>query len=143
MLTNYKVGFNIQEHLNETLDSGVLVIPQSSELQLEPLDKVIIEGDYNKQMVISNIKATISRFQSPRLYNYELSLISPTIQLQRIVLPNRSITQPINGTPKTIYTVLQGYLDIYAPLLSLDDTFIAKTNTVVCPEWQWNMPYVI
>ena len=136
----YKVGFHIEEHLNETLDSGLLVIPQSDKIDMEPMDRVEITGDYTKYMLISNIKSTYSHFQSPVKYNYELQLISPTIQLQRIVLPNRSITQPIVGPQKTIYDVLSGYIEIYAPQFTLDSAFIDKTELATCPEWQWNMP---
>jgi len=143
VLKSYKPGFYINKHLNETLDTGTIVIPQSLVFDIEPMDEVLIRDTaigYAKYMLVSDIKRSISSYVAPRKYNYELGLISPTIILQGIVLPNRSITQPLIGTPRTIYYYLAKYIEIYAPTLTLSSALIAKTDTVTCPEIHWDRP---
>ena len=106
---NYKQGILLHEKLTEDLDTGLLIIPQVTSLTVEPLDQVrIIDAivSLSKYMLVSDIKRKTSRFTATKKYNYELGLISPTIQLQRIVLPNRTVTQPLTGTKTSIYTIL-------------------------------------
>lgn len=72
-------------------------------------------------------------------YQYTISLISPTVLLKRIVLPNRSITKSLVGTNKTIYDVIKNYRDMYFPSLELHES-LSVPLSVECPEIQWNKP---
>lgn len=130
---NYKPGYTITRLLNETLDSGLIIIPQTVEIDIEPMDQVQLGTRY---FYVATIRRRIAAFTPVKTYNYEIGLISPTIYLQRVILPNRSVT----GTHQTIYDILQHYISIYAPTLSLHADLIARTNTVTCPEMQWTQP---
>lgn len=138
----YKPGIVWKDRLSDELDEGLIIIPQSAELDIEPLDQVVISDTSwtTKYALISNIKRTITDFISPKKYNYEISLTSPTIQLQRILLPNRSITQWVVGTRKSVYTVMSQYLAVYAPTFSLSSALTTLGNTLTCAEFQWNRP---
>ena len=57
--TPYKLGLNLQEHFNETLDSGLLVIPQVEKMTLEPMDEVVFSGDISKYMLVSKYKGLL------------------------------------------------------------------------------------
>ena len=48
-------------------------------------------------------------------YKYKISLMSETKGLEKKILPNISITQPIVGTKRTIYYYLKQYIDFYSP----------------------------
>ena len=136
----FKYGIPIVEKLNEDLDTGSLIIPHVEELSIEPLDEIVITDDtYTKYMLVSDIRRTITKFTIPREYNYYLTLISPTIQLQRIVLPNRSVTQPLTGTKTSIYTVLSQYVSLYTDF-TISTALQTLTTGVDCPEFQWNRP---
>ena len=115
----FKQGITITEKLTEDLDTGFLIIPPTEELSIEPFDQVVItdaisETPYwTKRMLVDSFKRITSDYTTPK-YKYHISLISPTIQLQRIVLPNRTITQPLTGSKTSIYTVLSRYVSMYA-----------------------------
>lgn len=134
---NYKPGFSIKRILSDTLDTALVIIPQVTEMEIEPLDRAELHG---KKMYVSAYTRKVVSFESPRVYNYQVELISMTMYLQRIWMPNRSVTQPIVGTKKTIYEVLNNYIAVYAPSLSLSMDLYDKTYNVTCPEVQWNAP---
>jgi hypothetical protein len=135
----FKPGVSTSEFYNETLDSGLLVIPQNSKMTLEPMDQVIITfSGASKYYLISEVREDIVVFNSPRVYTYTISLVSPTIKLQRIVLPNRTVTQ--TEPPKTIGTILQQYLELYAPGLSMSTRLADLVSSAICPEDSWNRP---
>jgi hypothetical protein len=138
----YKPGIVIKEKLNKDLDVGTIVIPQTTELSIEPKDQVVISNgdDFTKYMLVSDIIRTTSRYHTPKEYNYTLNLVSPTIQLQRIVLPNRSITQPLTGAKTDIYTMISRYVELYAPNYTISSALETLTTGVDCPEFQWNRP---
>ena len=141
---SYKPGITITEKLTEDLDTGVIIFPQTTELTIEPMDTVIIY-DYDvtptwiKAMKVSDIKRTTSKYTGTKEYNYFTGLVSPTIQLQRIVLPNRSVTQPLTVTKISIYTVLSRYVAMYSDF-TISTALQTLTTGVDCPEFQWNRP---
>lgn len=133
-----KPGLTIHEKLSEDLDTGFMIATNTSALTIEPMDQVVItSGSYTKNMLVSDIKRITKRYRSK--YNYNIGLISPTIQLQRIVLPNRSITQPLSGTKTSIYTVLSRYVGLYSDF-TISSALQTLTTNVDCPEFQWNRP---
>ena len=140
---NFKDGLIIKDILNQNLDTGVLVIPDSVQLDIQPMDEVVItyETIKVKRMLVGTINQKISSFGATKKYLYEIGLVSLTIKLQRIVLPSRSITNSVDGTNDyTIRQVFDRYLDMYAPEISLSSSLITKLGTLKCPETQWQRP---
>ena len=103
----FEYGYYINEHRNQTLDTGKVIFPHIGKLDIQPMDEVIIDS---KNMVVSYYKATVAVYGTPNTYNYEVESVSHTIKLQRILLPNRSITQPLTCTKKSIWDVISHYL---------------------------------
>ena len=143
---NFKDGVVLKEILNQDLDTATLVIPNSNQLDIEPMDEILISLEQGpsptqKRMLVGTINQKISKFGSSKKYLYELGLVSLTVKLQRIVLPSRSITNSLDGNADyTIKEVFENYLEIYAPDISLTSAMITKLGTTVCPEAQWNRP---
>ena len=135
----YEYGYYINEHRNQTLDTGKVIFPHIGKLDIQPMDEVIIDG---KKMVVSYYKATVAVYGTPNTYNYEVELVSHTIKLQRILLPNRSITQPLEGGKKSIWDIISQYLELYAPDYDVlqTDELQAFTEGIDAPEMAWNNP---
>ncbi|NCD15072.1 MAG: hypothetical protein EOL92_07555, partial [Bacteroidia bacterium] len=135
----YEYGYYINEHRSQTLDTGKVIFPHVGKLDIQPMDEVVIG---NKKMVVAYYKATVASYGTPNTYNYEVELVSHTIKLQRILLPNRSITQPLEGTKKSIWDIISQYLQLYAPDYSVlqTDALQAFTEGVIAPEMAWNNP---
>lgn len=143
-VTNFKYGLTISDVLSKELDTGVLVLPQVSKLDIEPFDTVVITYETTKilRMVVAQINAKIVNHEGAKKYVYTLGLASQTLRLQRIVLPARSITNSLDGSSdKTILKVIQEYLEIYAPsITNISAALQAKTASVTCPEFSWTRP---
>ena len=132
-----KPGHITTRVLSQTLDTAHVIIPQIAEFDIEPMDEVVLGSQY---AYVASIRRKLATFTPVKLWNYEVGLISPVIKLQRIVVPNRSITQPITGTKKTIYQVMSEYKTIYAPWLVFNQDLIDITTGMTAPELQWNQP---
>lgn len=140
---NFKYGITIKDILNQDLNTGVLILPNSDEIDIEPFDLVEITYETIKQLkfYVGTISSKISKFEGVKKYTYDIGLVSLTTKLQRIILPNRSITQSLDGTQdKTIKTIIQEYLSVYAPELTLSTPLIQKLGLTIAPEQQWNRP---
>jgi len=151
----YRHGTYYTQKLSEALDVGKIIIPHVEKLDLEPLDPVEIEFEETgeiKHMCVSHYQSTVSKYSQPEIYNYEIEIVSPTIKLQRIVLPNRLITQPLVGQKNTVKNQFRKYIDTYwygdfFPEHAFRKKFLLSTklnqllnDTRVCPEFQWNRP---
>lgn len=138
-------GFILKDKYSEVLDSGVITIPFSDKLDLSPFDFVEIEDDrFGKRcFLIDTWTEDVVSF-SPLKYNYNISLISETIKLQKVVMPNLAITQRLDSYKKDIWDVLGKYNDMYVypqyPELSFDENFRQFTYKVDCPESLFNRP---
>lgn len=140
---NFKYGLTISELLNQDLDTGLLVIPNSNELSVEPFDEVIVtyETINQRKFLVGTVNSRITVYEGTKKYNYEIGLVSLTLKLQRIILPNKTITQSLSGVfDKTIKTVMEQYLKVYAPEITLSTALIQKLGTIPAPEQQWNRP---
>ena len=139
----FKYGITVKEVLNQDLDTGSLLIVKTNELDIQPFD--IIEITYETisslKFLVGTIQSKIIKFGTTKQYQYDIGLVSLTTELQRIVLPSRSITQSLDGTAdKTIKTIMENYLEIYAPQYSLTTSMITKLGNTLAPESQWNRP---
>jgi len=140
---NFKYGLTITELLNQDLDTGILVIPSSEKLDIEPFDLIEIQYEVinTRKFYVGTINEKIVNFQGTKEYQYEISFVSLAIKLQRIILPNKTITQSLDGTQdKTIKTIMQEYLSVYAPSLTLSTPLIQKLGSTIAPEQQWSKP---
>lgn len=140
---NFNYGITIHDVLNRDLNSGLLIIPQTADLSIEPFDEVIITYETTELLYfyVGTYKKTITKFQGTKNYNYEITLVSPTLKLQRIILPARSITRKISvDSSLTIYEVMYRYLLMYAPNISMNSALVNLTASIQCPEMSWNRP---
>ena len=74
----------------------------------------------------SNIKAAN--------YKYKIDLMSETKRLEKVILPNISITQPIVGDKRSIWYYLNQFVDLYSPKIKV----ISENN-----EWEYKNKYKI
>lgn len=140
---NFKYGLTITELLNQDLDTAVLLIPDSQELTIEPFDEVVVtfETINQRRFFVGTISSKITSYGDTFKYNYEIGLVSLTLRLQRILLPNRTITQSLDGVfDKTIKRVMEEYLEVYAPDITLSTPLIQKLGLTPAPEQQWTRP---
>jgi hypothetical protein len=140
---SFKYGLVITDILSKELNTGVLVIPQTNKLDIEPLDEVVITYEVSKviRMVVAQINAKAINLEGNKKYSYTLGLASTTLKLQRIVLPSKTVTNSLDGTAnKTIYKVIQELLEVYAPSYTISSALQNKTASVTCPEFSWNRP---
>lgn len=140
---SFKYGLTLTDILSKELNTGVLVIPHTDKLDIEPLDEVVITFEVTKviRMVVAQINAKAINLEGNKKYSYTLGLASTTLKLQRIVLPNKTITNSLDGSAdKTIYKVIQELLEVYAPSYTISAALQSKTASVTCPEFSWNRP---
>ena len=138
-------GFIVNKKYNEELDTATITIPFSDKLNLSPFDFVEINDERFGSLyflVDTWVEETISF--NPLKYNYNINLISETIKLQKVVLPNVTITQPIGygREKKTIGKKLEDYYGTYIyPQyndLKLDASIVNLTE--LSPEEEFNRP---
>ena len=150
----FKDGFVLNDNLSEILDSGTIVLNKIAKQKFEPFDIVELHSNHfaNKTMLIDNVVEAQVSF-NPERYDYVISLMSKTKELERIVLPNFSVTRPVTesgyfGTARTIKEVIETLLTDYCPRY-----FIANGYTVPyrlsqldnrinepCPDMQMSRP---
>ena len=129
---------------NETLDTGVIIIPNSEEIAVKRLDSAKITNENNvtiKYFKVGTVVKEFETFEEPFRYKYTIELVSPTIDLQSIVLPNISITQPLDITgvaKRSIYYHLQRLVDVFAQEFTISEELKAATENIECPETQYN-----
>ena len=143
----FKYGITIKQILNQDLDTGSLIIVKTDELDIQPFDEIEIQYETTKLLnfFVGTIQSKIIKFGTTKKYQYEIGLVSLATQLQRIILPNRTITQSLDGSSNVdIKTILQRYLNLYGGSTfnstSLTQQLQDLTEDVDAPESQWNRP---
>lgn len=138
-------GFIYKDKYTEELDSAMITIPFSDKLNLSPFDFVELEDErFGKiTMLVDTWVEDIVSFY-PLKYNYNINLISETIKLQKIVMPNLAITQPIGAEKTKIYDKINDYYTLYInpqyPELSISSSLRGLTLEEICPENLFNRP---
>ena len=140
VLITHKDGIPITFTNNEQLDSGVLVIPNvTSKLNIKRNDEIRIVAGTTKYYLVAGYHYSLASMNKPYIYTYELTLVSQTMLLQSYLLPNITITQPLNNK----YTIYQEVCRILY-ILNLQNTytfsysFVLATNSTICPEFSFN-----
>lgn len=96
--------------------------------------QILVNGKLVKQVYLSYYKYSIVSY-NPIKYKYLIQATSETFLLQRITLPNKLITQPIEGTKRTVFQELMKILEVYAPNLYNDyDKRLEDLMNVPCPQ---------
>ena len=140
VLIPHKDGIPITFTNNEQLDSGVLVIPNvTSKLNIKRNDEIRIEADTTKYYLVAGYRYSLASMNSPYIYTYELTLVSHTMLLQSYLLPNITITQPLNNK----YTIYQEacrilYILNLQNVYTFSYSFVLATNSTICPEFSFN-----
>ena len=140
VLIPHKDGIPITFTNNEQLDSGVLVIPNvTTKLNIKRNDEIRIVADTTKYYLVAGYHYSLASKKRPYIYTYELTLVSQTMLLQSYLLPNITITQPLNNK----YTIYQEACRILY-ILNLQNaytfsySFVLATNSTICPEFSFN-----
>lgn len=136
-------GATFSEEYNETLDSGTITLDQVEKIEnLEPFDDVYIYDEetngnkFYKHMLIDSFQEELNNLNIvPKLlYKYKIQLFSETKRLEKVVLPNISITQPVNkNRRRSVWDYLNVYLDLYSPKLKI------KTGQ---NSWEYQKKYI-
>lgn len=140
VLIPHKDGIPITFTNNEQLDSGVLVIPNvTTKLNIKRNDEIRIVADTTKYYLVAGYHYSLASKKSPYMYTYELTLISQTMLLQSYLLPNITITQPLNNK----YTIYQEacrilYILNLQNIYTFSYSFVLATNSTICPEFSFN-----
>ena len=160
-------GFVVKEEFNETLDSGLVMLTKSGlPLNIEPYDIIKLSGDSisTKTFLVDNFNEDKIAFTPTEKYEYTINLFSETKVLERITLPNLSITQNITGQAnRSIWFYFQHYVSFYGPKIkvrnpelatnpsafpkwlsvskyAINNELLTRLQSIDCPEFQWNNP---
>ena len=145
-LSNYLLkGFPITRTKTEELNSGTITLYNIPKLDIQPFDVFQFQiGDTNSfyMMVDTFNPPTPIRRDGFKTYRYDINLISETKMLEKVILPNLSITKRIGGTTTSIRDYLESIFNFYIksqfPWLVLSTSFNKFTSA--SPEFVWSTP---
>ena len=148
------VDYDVQDGLvykdtaTEELDSGVFQILNSPEINLEPMQKVVIEfaNGTKKYMLINTWVEENATFDT-NLKNYIINYISETKKLERVQMPNTAITQPLgyNDENKRKYDLyiqrcVDNYIKKIYPEVEVSTALKNAMSNVIAVEEQFTTP---
>ena len=156
------VGSVFKEELNETLDSGSIIISnveQDRKLELEPYQYVYIydtESDFEKYFIIDNFIENYVNLDTP-YYEYTIALMSETKLLEKIQLPNRTIRNPLDAPQLKVNELIGQFCKLYIPSVKyfnkdsntwsyqqiIDYQSVIDVNSIFnvdCPDMEFNHP---
>lgn len=151
-------GITFSEEYNETLDSGSLIIAHVSKIKkLRPYDDVYIyDNEFNgfywdekkqkmeingsnkfyKHMLVQNFTEEIINLKD-KIYKYKISLMSEIKALEKVQLPNISVTQPLIGRYKvSVYEYLLRFVEMYSPKYK-------KVSDKTNQKWKYVQKYTV
>ena len=156
------VGSVFKEELNETLDSGSIIISnveQERKLELEPYQYVYIydtESDFEKYFLVDNFIENYVNLDTP-YYEYTIALMSETKLLEKIQLPNRTIRNPLKAPQLKVNELIGKFCKLYIPSVKyfnknsntwsyhqiIDYQSVIDVNSIFnvdCPDMEFNHP---
>ena len=156
------VGSVFKEELNETLDSGSIIISNvepSRKLELEPYQYVYIydtESDFEKYFLVDDFVENYVNLDTP-YYEYTIALMSETKLLEKIQLPNRTIRNPLNAPQLKVNELIGQFCKLYIPSVKyfnknsntwsyhqiIDYQSVIDVNSIFnvdCPDMEFNHP---
>lgn len=131
-------GFTQSEEYNETLDSASVIIPQlESKINIKPYDDVFLinsDNGYEKHFLIDNFTLEELNISNTKRYEYKIQLFSEIKALEKVILPNLSITQPVNTSMRrSVWFYLNAYVELYSPKI--------KVATGISVSWAYTQKY--
>lgn len=156
-------GFVIEKNYNEDLDSADVYIDHTTDVIIDwckILDVVYVSTEKFQNtghfFVVSSIEEAQVSFVKPFTYQYHLTLVSQTKELEGVILPSLKITQLKDNSERATRTIkyyMKQYLDEYGAKIYKKDsatkvTIVSNKWTInylskfdkECPEMQWNNP---
>lgn len=156
------VGSVFKEELNETLDSGSIIISNvepSRKLELEPYQYVYIydtESGFEKYFLVDNFIENYVNLDTP-YYEYTIALMSETKLLEKIQLPNRTIRNPLDAPQLKVNELIGQFCKLYIPSVKyfnknsntwsyhqiIDYQSVIDVNSIFnvdCPDMEFNHP---
>lgn len=95
-----------------------------------------IERGFYKHYLVNDYSSNIINIQD-NIYKYTISLFSETKGLETIILPNETITPPLNiNKARTVWEYLNDYVEMYSPLIKTVKYVSMETN-----EWIYRKKY--
>lgn len=102
---------------------------QYSELEIsaafDPTDASITETNewmapsFYKHMLVDSYTCEMITLDGD-CYKYKINLMSETKRLEKTILPNISITQPISGEKRSVWFYLNKFVELYSPKIKVD-----------------------
>lgn len=139
-----QIGFVLDDIASQDkLDSFSLILSDVNKTIFEAFTDVVITTPTNKTYYMYVDTYVESQYDINNLtYSYDMSLMSRTKILERVILPNLKIRKPISGDNMTIGSYLQlvvfPYIYKQFPFLSLSDDL--KNISEKCPDIEWSTP---
>lgn len=146
---NIKDGVTYIDNYNEELDSATVVLQNVEKQDFEPFDQMILTlqpiGPVHYMLINDFVENEVE--VGSGLYQYTINLVSKTKALERVTLPNISITKP-KSEPNhtTIYQQVGRLLEDYSPRIIYNSSYTQlyrRGNTVSrkeCPDMQMSRP---
>lgn len=153
-----KDAINVKSEYNEQLDSAIIILEtKDEELDIQPYDSVLIleNGVQILRMLVDNFIYNEVALTPYIKREYQINLFSETKALEKITLPDLSITKSlINGRFKSVYDYIFQYCATYLPKIKvrqnnswayeakylIDEEVRNKFSAIECPEFSWNSP---
>ena len=143
---NVDEGVSLIDKATEELDSLTFTISNINQIQLEPFQDVNILFDDNtrRHMVVNTWIEEVASIYG--LKTYTINCISETKKLERVQLPNMTITQPLGlaNEDKRKYdlylTRVMAYLNKVYPELRYSEELLNRMSTEIAVEEQFNSP---
>ena len=128
----------------EELDSCTFQILNSNKIQLEPMQKVVVEfvNNTKKYFIVNTWVEEVATFDT-NLKNYIISCSSEAKKLERIQLPTLTITQPLDSSLSKKYShyvnsVFNIYIKPMYPELTIDPVLIEELDNQIAVEETFN-----
>ena len=139
-------GVVLNDKATEELDSLTFNIFNSPKIELEPFQdvRVIFNDNTEKTFIVNTWIDEVATFDG--LKNYTINCISETKKLERVTMPNMTITQPLGlgDSDKRKYDIYLNramqYVNEVYPELLLSERLVNKMEEVIAVEEQFNTP---
>jgi hypothetical protein len=160
-------GSVFEDTYNETLDTGVIKLScvstnnYSRLVNLSVYDTALIYSSTDgvnftliRRMLVDKFSEINSRTSTPTYHTFEIYLFSETKALEKIILPNVSITQRASSPFLNVGTILARYIKEYSPckrvyisgesypekIFSLDSNTLSHFSTIESKDFQLSKP---
>jgi hypothetical protein len=139
-------GVTLNDKATEELDTLTFRLTNIQPLQIEPFMDVVVyfKNNTSKSFIVNTWIDEVATFSG--LKNYTISCISETKKLERVALPNMTITQPLGLTDanKRTYDIyierIMKYVNKIYPDLTLNYNLKTKLSNIIAVEEQFNSP---